>query len=93
MSATMTNTGANDFSYDAVPPAFIRIAIPSFKIGWGKSKTQNPEFKGITRAEFQRLFNEDLNPSVNTKMVLTPKELRDYDRLLALRAALCGTAH
>lgn len=93
MSATSTDATAADFHNNTAPQALIRIAIPSFKIGWGKPKARKPKYSGPTREEFQNLFGDDLHRSMETKVALTPEERRDYDQAVDLRDALYGKSH
>lgn len=92
MSATTTNTTAANLLNETAPRAVIRIAIPSFLPGWGKSKKRATKPASSIREEFQSAFN-DLNRTVDAKVVLTREERRDYDQALDLRAALYSKSH
>ncbi len=94
MSATTTETAATNFLTDTAPRALVRIAIPSFKIGWRKSYASNRLPVGPTVEEFQSLFQDDFRRSAKAKIVLTDEERRDYNQAIDLRTALYGpTSH
>ncbi len=87
-------SAATDLLIDTAPRALVRIAIPSFKIGWRKSNARNKMPVGPTVEEFQSLFQDDFRRSAKTKIALTDCERRDYNQAVDLRAALYGpTSH
>jgi len=85
-----TESAATDLLNDPAPRALVRIAIPSFKIGWRDSKTDNKLPLGPTVEEFQSLFQDDFRRSAKAKIVLTDKERREYNQAVDLRTALYG---
>lgn len=90
MSVT-TNDRTNDkIIIDATPKAMVRIAIPSFKIGWRKTKKRSSKPSGPSREEYQNLFQDEFRRSANSDVALTQDERLDYNQALSLRSALYG---
>jgi hypothetical protein len=75
---------------DTAPRALVRIAIPSFKIGWRKSKSATKKPVGPTVEEFQSLFQDDFRRTAKAKIVMTDEERQDYNQAVDLRSALYG---
>ncbi len=85
-----TESAATDLLIDTAPRALVRIAIPSFKIGWRKSKAGNKLPVGPTVEEFQSLFQDDFRRYAKANIVLTDEERHDYNKAVDLRTALYG---
>lgn len=73
---------------DTEPSAWLRIAIPTFRIVRHQAKTRAPKSNGALIEEWQNLFKDDFSRTAKAKVVLTDEEWRDYSRLIDLRAAL-----
>lgn len=84
----MTDTAAADQIPDTEPAAWLRIAIPSFKVGRREPKSRNKKPNRSSIEEWQSLFKDDFRRTAKANVVLTEEERRDYNQLVNLRAAL-----
>ena len=84
----MTDTAAADQITDPEPAAWLRIAIPSFRIVRREAEARDPKPNGRSIEEWQSLFKDDFRRTTKANVVLTDEERRDYNQLVNLRAAL-----